>query len=97
MSALEDSSHDQANQDEGKQAEQLECQDICFALGSCSAGQWPCSSLPCDARCRVWSPADTHHSAARTKTRSSAFRSPATQNFHAQTSHFSLTPPGRGT
>ena len=34
MSALEDSSHDQANQDEGKQAEQLECHDICFALGS---------------------------------------------------------------
>jgi len=45
----------------------------------------------------VISPADAHHSAARTQTRSSAFRSQATENFQAQISHFNLTPPGRGT
>jgi hypothetical protein len=39
MSALEDSSHDQANQDEGKQAEQLECHNIRFALGSRAGSQ----------------------------------------------------------
>jgi hypothetical protein len=43
MSALEDSSHDQANQDERKQAEQLECHDIRFALSSRAAAKCLCS------------------------------------------------------
>ena len=39
MSALKDSSHDQANQDERKQAEQLERHDIRFALGPRAGSQ----------------------------------------------------------
>ena len=63
MSALKHSSHDQANQDERKQAEQLERHDIRFALDLgravkclCSVGAIAMLFPPLDARCCVRSP-----------------------------------------
>ena len=47
------------------------------------SGLSPCCSLPWTRGVACGPPADAHHSAARTQTRSSAFRSQATQNFQA--------------